>query len=62
MSDELFSPGELTPKSGQYEIVGPRGGQRGGLEKTSVEGKPLPPVSEPGLKFKLVDPTKHKAK
>ncbi len=60
MSDELYKPGETTPASGQYEVVGPRGGQRQGLEVTSVEGKPLPPTPEPGLKYVLIDKTKHK--
>jgi hypothetical protein len=61
MSDNnLHSPGQSTPASGQYEIVGPRGGDRGGREVTSVEGKPLPPVPEAGLRLKLVDKTKHK--
>ena len=60
MTDPLYSSGQTTPESGQYEIVGPRGGSRGGTEVTSVEGKPLPPVPEAGLKLKLVDETKHK--
>lgn len=62
MSDDLFKSGETTPKSGQYEIVGPRGGDRGGYEITSTKGNPLPPVPEAGLKLKLVDDTKHKNK
>jgi hypothetical protein len=59
-TEDLYTPGQNTPASGQYEIVGPRGGDRGGREVTSVEGKPLPPVPEPGLRLKLVDKTKHK--
>lgn len=62
MSDQLYSPGEIAPQSGQYEIVGPRGGKREGLEVTSTEGNPLPPVPEAGLKLKLTDATKHKKK
>ena len=53
-----FSPGETTPKSGQYEIVGPRGG-RTGIERTSTKGHPLPPTRKPGEQYRLVDPTKH---
>lgn len=60
MSDQLFNPGQSTPESGQYEVVGPRGGRREGLEITSTQGNPLPPTSEPGLKYVLVDKTKHK--
>ncbi len=62
MSSELFSSGQTAPESGQYEIVGPRGGDRGGYEVTSTKGNPLPPVPEAGLKLKLVDGTNHKNK
>lgn len=55
-----LKPGTTTPKSGQYEVVGPRGGK--GSEITSVEGKPLPPTQKPGSTYKLVDATKHKSK
>lgn len=58
--DNLYSPGEVVPQSGQFEVVGPRGGHREGLEVTGVEGKRLPPTQESGLKYKPVDPTKHK--
>ncbi len=61
MSEELLKPGQITPVSGQYEIVGPRGGSTG-QEITSVKGKPLPPTPEPNQLLKLVDPTKHKEK
>jgi len=54
-----LKPGEDTPRSGQYEKVGPRGGK--GKEITSVKGKPLPPAPK-GTTYKLVDPTKHKRK
>ncbi|MGV3616704.1 MAG: hypothetical protein ACO1SV_15360 [Fimbriimonas sp.] len=57
MSKSL-KPGNSTPRSGQYEIVGPRGG-RTGNEVTAVEGKPLPPTPKPGQEYILVDPTKH---
>ena len=53
-----LKPGNITPRSGQYEIVGPRGG-RTGQEVTSVQGKPLPPTPKPGQMLLLVDPTKH---
>jgi hypothetical protein len=55
----IQKPGQVTPKSGQYEIVGPRGG-RTGEERTSVEGNRLPPTPEPGQGYILVDLTKHK--
>ncbi|AIQ29358.1 hypothetical protein P40081_15275 [Paenibacillus sp. FSL P4-0081] len=58
MADKL-TPGTPTPKSGQYSVVGPRGGDKG-REVTSTKGNPLPPTQKPGEGYKLVDPTKHK--
>jgi hypothetical protein len=52
-------PGETARRSGQYEIVGPRGGGTGN-ERTVTKGEPLPPTPKPGQGYKLVDPTKHK--
>ena len=54
----IHKPGQTTPKSGQYQIVGPKGGKTGG-EITAVEGKPLPPTPKPGQGYILVDKTKH---
>lgn len=56
---QLLKPGQKVPQSGQYERTGPRGGKRDGTEITGVENKRLPPGSEPGERFRLVDPTKH---
>jgi hypothetical protein len=53
-----LKPGDKTPTSGQYQIIGPRGGR--GPERTSVEGKPLPPTPTPGSSYRLVDPTRTK--
>lgn len=36
-------PGQRPPGSGQYEMVGPRGG-RTGIERTVVKNEPLPPA------------------
>lgn len=58
MARKTFRPGEATPRSGQYEIIGPRGGETG-EERTSTRGRPLPPTPEPGQRYVLVDPTKH---
>ena len=52
-------PGAEAPKSGQYKVVGPRGGDLG-REVTAVQGKPMPPTQGPGQGYVLVDPTKHK--
>ena len=53
-----FKPGQIAPVSGQYEIVGPRGG-RTGKERTVVKGEPLPPTLEAGQLYILVDKTKN---
>ena len=50
-------PGQKAPRSGQYEMVGPRGG-RTGIERTVVKNEPLPPTQDSGQKYILTDPTK----
>jgi hypothetical protein len=57
---KTFKPGEKAPLSGQYGIVGPRGGDTG-EERTVTKGEPLPPTPKSGQQFKLNDPTKHKS-
>lgn len=59
MSRKNLSPGEKANVSGQYEIVGPRGGSAGGKERTVTCGEPLPPTPKPGQKYVLRDRTKH---
>lgn len=59
MSD-FYKPGEIADRSGQYEIVGPRGG-RTGVERTVVKGEPLPPTPHSGPKHVIVDPSKNGA-
>lgn len=56
MSTKKIKPGTPAPASGQYRPVG------GGSEVTAVKGKPLPPTSQAGQAWKLVDKTKHKPK
>lgn len=53
-----LKPGNSAPRSGQYELVGPRGG-RTGEERTVVRGEPLPPAPKSGMSYKLVDPTRN---
>jgi hypothetical protein len=55
---KTYKPGETAPRSGQYGIVGPRGGETG-KDRTVTKGEPLPPTPEAGQKYVLVDPTKH---
>jgi hypothetical protein len=54
-----MKPGQKAPRSGQYQQIGPRGGQ--GKEVTVVRGEPLPPPPKKGITYQLVDPTKNKA-
>ena len=49
--------GQEAPFSGQYEMLGPRGG-RTGIERTVVKGEPLPPTLSAGQVYKIVDKTK----
>jgi len=53
-----YKPGQPAPRSGQYEIIGPRGGNTG-KERTIVKDEPMPPTPGKGMKYKIVDPTKH---
>ena len=55
----LYHPGDPAPVSGQYPVVGPRGGRQG-VEVTAVEGRPLPPTPQPGMGYGKPDVTKHK--
>ena len=55
----IHKPGEKAPESGQYGIVGPKGGKTG-TEVTVTKGKTLPPTQKPGQGFTLDDKTKHK--
>jgi hypothetical protein len=55
---KTYKPGEKAPRSGQYEIIGPRGG-RTGKERTVVKDEPMPPTPKKGQEYEIVDPTKH---
>lgn len=54
-----LKPGQKVPVSGQYNVVGPRGGKTN-LEVTLVKGATTPPTQNSGQTMKLVDKTKHK--
>lgn len=56
---KTIKPGEHAKVSGQYAIVGSRGGNTG-VERTVVKGEPLPPPLQAGQSYKLVDRTKTK--
>ena len=59
MSKSL-KPGQTAPRSGQYAVIGPRGGDKG-REVTVVKGEPMPPTQKSGQTYILVDPTKNKS-
>jgi hypothetical protein len=61
LSKKIQKPRQPAKRSGQYEMVGPRGG-RTGEERTVTRNEPLPPTYKPGQGYVLVDPTKHKGK
>lgn len=54
-------PGEKVPESGQYKVVGPRGGDKG-REVTSTQGERFPPGEAPGERYRIADRTKHRGK
>jgi hypothetical protein len=58
VSKREYRPGEKAPVSGQYPIVGPRGGDTG-TERTVVSGEPFPPTPEKGQGYGKPDKTKH---
>lgn len=55
-----LKPGNKAPASGQYGIVGPRGG-RINHEVTAVKSKPMPPTPRKGQGYVLVDGTNNKS-
>lgn len=55
-----LKPGQNAPISGQYLIVGPRGGSTGS-ERTAIQGRPLPPTPMPGQQYVPVDATRNGA-
>jgi hypothetical protein len=60
MPNKSIKPGNTAPKSGQYAVVGPRGGNTN-KEVTAVKGNTMPPTTKPGQTYNLVDPTKNKS-
>jgi hypothetical protein len=55
-----YRPGQKVPRSGQAEIIGPKG-EKTGEERTVTKGEPFPPTPKPGQTYEIVDPTKHKS-
>lgn len=59
--DNILKPGQKAPVSGQYRVLGQRGGDKG-IEITAVKDKPLPPSRIGTVRYVPIDPTKHKTK
>lgn len=57
MANKPLKPGQSVPISGQYALLGTRGGNTG-QEVTGVKGKTLPPTPKPGQSYRLADRTK----
>lgn len=57
MKKNNFKPGQKAPISGQYEILGLKGGKTG-IERTIVKNEPFPPTLQAGQKYVLADRTK----
>jgi YjzC-like protein len=56
---KIFKPGQKVPVSAQYAEIG-TSRHKTKEEVTSVKGKRFPPSPRAGMKYKLVDRTKHK--
>ncbi len=55
-----LKPGQTAPRSGEYQIIGPRGGQTN-VERTVVRGEPFPPTPSKGSGYVLSRPAKNGA-
>jgi hypothetical protein len=57
---KILKPGQKAPASGQYAVVGPRGGKLD-KEVTVVKGEPMPPTEKPGQGYVMVDRSKNES-
>lgn len=55
---KTFKPGTPAPKSGIYNLVGPRGGKTP-EQVVSTQHHPLPPTPKPGQSYELAKSTHH---
>jgi len=55
-----FKPGQPVPKSGQYGVKGPKGGDLG-KEVTVSKGDVFPPTVKPGQTYVMNDPSNNKS-
>jgi hypothetical protein len=54
-----IKPGQKATASGQYQEISPDGLE--GREVTVVRGEPLPPTTQAGATYRLVDRTNNKS-
>ncbi len=54
-----FKPGEKAVASGQYQEISATG--KRGHEVTVVKGEPMPPTTQAGSTYELVDRTRNKS-
>jgi hypothetical protein len=57
MTKPLYRPGQKAPVSGQYPMLGPKGGDTG-QEVTVVKNEPFPPTPKPGMGYGKPDKTR----
>lgn len=57
MSKPKYRPGQKAPISGQYPMLGPKGGDTN-QEVTVVKGEPFPPTPKPKMGYGNPDKTK----
>ena len=57
----IYKPGQPAPKSGIYDMVGPRGGPTG-EQKVSTQHKPLSPTDKRGQGYVMARPAIHKGR
>lgn len=55
-----LKPGQKAPASGQYGVIGSRGGNLN-KEVSVVKGEPMPPTQKPGQTYIMNDPTNNKS-
>lgn len=61
MGKQEYKPGQAAPASGQYGVVGPRGGTSHQPEVTVPQGTKFPPTPKPGEGYVMNDPTHNKS-
>jgi len=56
--NNVYKPGQATPKSGIYDVLRPRGGLTG-EQVVSTHNKPLPPTPKSGQTYRLAERAHH---